>query len=492
MTRTCSAKALATVLALTTAAAVSLLASATPASADNFSGGLSPFALSGLADVNGDFVIDTADDSNAFFGDTSIINGKLDCDNWTGTNTGQAGDAAITTDDDCNLLAYDGTADGLPIPVTDGVFAIDDGDMPTIYPDPATPTNSSPTAAKFAWMTLGGKVDSNGNGSIDDNDCHIDLVGGIDVLSNTSGNANPCGFATPPSSADNGLVDLNGDSDITIADTCGDGCFFGHDITNGFVQDFNFPCDCTDFNLDDKTDIVWHNRKTGKNSVWYMNVGTYLGAAAINKTAPTSWKPFSTSDIDFDADPDLLWHNTSTAANSAWFMDGINYSSSTAINKTASLSWNAVTASDFDLDAAPDILWFQASTGKTSIWFMDGAEYLGSDLINKTAPSGWRPAGAADFDGDGDADILWHNDSTGKNSVWLIEEGNYEGSVAIAKTAATSWRPYAVRDFDGDFIPDILWHNISTGKNSIWLLDGTDYLGAVAINKTASLDWYPL
>ena len=33
-----------------------------------------------------------------------------------------------------------------------------------------------------------------------------------------------------PDQAFNGLVDLNGDGDITAADTCSDGCFFGHDL----------------------------------------------------------------------------------------------------------------------------------------------------------------------------------------------------------------------------------------------------------------------
>jgi uncharacterized repeat protein (TIGR01451 family) len=39
----------------------------------------------------------------------------------------------------------------------------------------------------------------------------------------------------PPASSLDGLVDLNGDGDITAADTCSDGCFFGHDVNDGVV-----------------------------------------------------------------------------------------------------------------------------------------------------------------------------------------------------------------------------------------------------------------
>jgi hypothetical protein len=43
--------------------------------------GLSPTIVGGLADVNGDgAVVDGNDDANAFYGDTSIIDGALDCD----------------------------------------------------------------------------------------------------------------------------------------------------------------------------------------------------------------------------------------------------------------------------------------------------------------------------------------------------------------------------------------------------------------------------
>jgi hypothetical protein len=153
----------------------------------------------------------------------------------------------ITAADDCTLVGYDGTDDGVTITVANGSFSWPTGTaLPTVYPDPATPFNPGVAAAKFAWSTIGGLVDSNGDETIDGNDCHFGLIGetvetgfgdptdGADVLGNPG--ANQCGFATEPVVADNGKVDLNSSVTITSSDTCTNGGFFGHNVTNGIVR----------------------------------------------------------------------------------------------------------------------------------------------------------------------------------------------------------------------------------------------------------------
>jgi Ca2+-binding RTX toxin-like protein len=213
------------------------LSLATSAQAAPFSGGLSPTVIDGGLDLNGDNEVTGADDSNAFYGDTAIINGGLDCDAWSGVNGGEAGSLVIDTDDDCTMLAYDGTVDGVTIIVTDGAVDWPDGPFPTVFPDPSDPDNPGVLESNFAWSTINGLVDSNGDETIDALDCSFDVVGTIDILGNTIGNTNPCGFANPPDAADNGKVDLNSDGEITVLDTCTDGCFLGHNVTLGVVQE---------------------------------------------------------------------------------------------------------------------------------------------------------------------------------------------------------------------------------------------------------------
>lgn len=204
-------------------------------------GGVSPTIFGSKADLNGDGVADGSDDSNAFYGDTSIIDGALDCDAWgTTKNAGSAGDGTINVSDVCTLIGYDGTSDGVTIVVVGGAFATTDGvaipdgeRLPTVF-NAANPGDPSVAAADFAWSVIDGRVDSNGDGTILGTDCHFGIIGDADVL----GSDPSCGFPATIDPALDGLVDLNSDADITSADTCLDGCFFGHNVVEGGVGSF--------------------------------------------------------------------------------------------------------------------------------------------------------------------------------------------------------------------------------------------------------------
>lgn len=217
-----------------------------PAAAAPYTGGFSPTIVAGKADLNGDGLVTGRDDSNAFFGDTHIIDGGLDCDAWTTANDGTVGDEIIDGNDDCTLVGVDGTPDGVTIDVVDGEFQAADGPLPFVF-NAADPDNPDVGDSDFAWSAIGGRVDSDGNETINANDCHLGLVGetvdtglggatdGADILGNTAGNTNPCGFVNAPDAANNGLVDLNSDGEITAADSCANGCFFRHNVEAGFV-----------------------------------------------------------------------------------------------------------------------------------------------------------------------------------------------------------------------------------------------------------------
>ena len=213
------------------------------ASAAPFSGGLSPTIIGGKADLNGDGVVNTADDSNAFYGDTAIIDGQLDCNTWLAVeNAGTAGDLSITAADNCTLVGYDGTADGVTITVTAGQFTAWSGPLPTVF-NAAAPNNPDIGDSDFAWSTINGLVDSNGNETIDadGSDCSFNVVGTADILGNDAALTDPCGFGpAEPAFADNGKVDLNSDGAITSADSC-TRCFLGRRVIQGVVQQANCP-----------------------------------------------------------------------------------------------------------------------------------------------------------------------------------------------------------------------------------------------------------
>ena len=223
-----------------------------PAGAGPLTGGFSPTIVGGGADVDGSGVVNGSDDANAFYGDTSIIDGKLDCNAWGAVaNRGDAGSGTITGADDCSLVGYDGTPDGVTIHVVDGAFQTENGPLPTVF-NADEPDNPSVADSDFAWSARDGRVDSNGNEAIDSDDCHVGVVDSIDVLSNDVADSNPCGFASSPNTADNGLLDFNNDQDITAGDSCSTGCFFGLDVLTGKVQEV----ECAGFEGDPRHDVV--------------------------------------------------------------------------------------------------------------------------------------------------------------------------------------------------------------------------------------------
>jgi RTX calcium-binding nonapeptide repeat (4 copies) len=238
------------------------LALAAPAGAVPLTGGFSPMIIGERADLNGDGVVNGRDDSNAFYGDTSIIDGRLDCENWAVPNAGDAGDNAIGTDDDCELIGFDGTATGVTIVVSGGDFQVANGRLPTVF-NAADPDNPDVGDSDFAWSAIGGRVDSNGNETIDGDDCHFGLIGetvdaglgdatdGADILGNPG--ANECGFSSPPAGAHNGFVDLNSNTVIGAGDSCS-GCFFGLDLLAGLVQ--AQPPTCPGFAGDPRNQVV--------------------------------------------------------------------------------------------------------------------------------------------------------------------------------------------------------------------------------------------
>jgi Ca2+-binding RTX toxin-like protein len=223
---------------------------AAPVAAAPLDGGFSPTILGGGADLDGNHLVSEGDDANAFYGDTSIIDGMLDCDAWGPiANQGDAGDGTIDGDDDCSLVGYDGTPDGVTIEVVNGEFDVANGPLPTVF-NATDPDNPDIGDSQFAWSAIDGRVDSNGDEDITWEDCHFDLVGSVDILGNLGGNE--CGFAIPPNTADNGLVDRNADSDITGADSCSNGCFFGLNLVLGKVQE----AECPGYAGDPRNDVV--------------------------------------------------------------------------------------------------------------------------------------------------------------------------------------------------------------------------------------------
>ncbi len=126
-------------------------------------------------------------------------------------------------------------------------------------------------------------------------------------------------------------------------------------------------------------------------------------------------------DFNGDGKSDLLWHNAKTGETVVWLMNGLAFASGGAIMSNA--AWRPTQVADFDGDGRSDILW-RSSAGETAMWLMNGAQ-LASGAGLMWNPD-WRVTHVADFNGDGKADLLWRNDNTGETAMWLMN-GTHDG-----------------------------------------------------------------
>jgi len=264
-----------------------------------------------------------------------------------------------------------------------------------------------------------------------------------------------------------------------------------------------------DFNNDNKSDVLWRNKVTGETDVWLMNGKDFASGTSSTATtfaagdvanilnlAGPNWQIQAIGDFNGDAKNDLVWRNKVTGENAIWYLDGtVDSASSTVKFKSGSftastlnastdystlarisdLNWDIEAAADFDGDGRTDLAWRNKATGQNSIWFLNGgnspsalaqatgfksagtnigAVVEGTDYayLYTVSDSNWKMKAAADYDKDGNTDLLWQNESNGSTSMWFmnkITNSDLTGSSILrtgdllnvgAASATSGWR----------------------------------------------------
>lgn len=130
-----------------------------------------------------------------------------------------------------------------------------------------------------------------------------------------------------------------------------------------------------DFNQDNRTDLVLHNRHTGQYFYRYMNGTTSLGNSAI-AYRPLPWHIVGAVDLSRDNRTDLIWRNQSTGQNEVTVMNNLAVLSTVAL-PSLPLDFYLGATSDYSSDAHVDLVWHNPVTGQVMLWWM-GATTVGS------------------------------------------------------------------------------------------------------------------
>ena len=102
------------------------------------------------------------------------------------------------------------------------------------------------------------------------------------------------------------------------------------------------PVNLCDFNGDGKTDIVWRNKTTGQNAVWFMNGTTWVSTSWLIEVTDTSWEIVGMGDFNNDGKTDIVWRYKTNGQDAVWLMDGTSVSSVVSLPQVSDTGWEIV------------------------------------------------------------------------------------------------------------------------------------------------------
>ncbi len=244
-----------------------------------------------------------------------------------------------------------------------------------------------------------------------------------------------------------------------------------------------------DFDYNGSVDLLWRNRSTGENYVWYMDRGNWIGGDALDTVADVHWTIAGIADFDRDGRVDLLWRHSETGENLVWFMNGKDRIDGALLEPAPDVSWKIAGMADFNGDGQPDILWRNNLSGENYVWFMSGTLRTGGAFLPSVEDLNWKIVGTGDFNGNGKAEIVWRNEATGENYFWHMEGTDLAGGGHIEPVSDPDWKIAGIADFNQDRQPDILWRNKATGDNCVWFMNGSAHVGDRRLPPVAGQDW---
>jgi hypothetical protein len=227
------------------------------------------------------------------------------------------------------------------------------------------------------------------------------------------------------------------------------------------------------------TAMVWRNYSTGQNLVWFLTNGIRDGADKIlPSVGDLNWEIAAVDDFNQDNAPDLVWRNKASGQNFIWYLDkNFNKLYESALPTVADLNWRIEGAGDFNRGqyqnakkGQSDILWRNKATGQVLAWEMATLAPVRYDITPGPGALGfdWTLiSGSTDFNGDGLFDLLWWNAGTESLLAGLLNgNGNYVGQspLTIKAKNGSGWQPVTASNSDVTGVSSLFWQNSLTGQ----------------------------